>query len=84
MLPREGLSSEAVYEAFTRVLEDDRYRTAAAKLSKRIRSRKRTPLQEAAGERPGPQVHMLALLLKPPKKRNPNCKPQYSIVELKT
>ncbi|CAL8461822.1 g1353 [Coccomyxa elongata] len=48
MLPREGLSSEAVYEAVTRVLEDDSFRTAAAKLSQRICSRKRMPLQEAA------------------------------------
>ena len=50
MLPRQGLSAEGVYDAFTRVLTGDSYRTAAAKLAKRIRSRKRTPLQEAAGE----------------------------------
>jgi hypothetical protein len=49
-LPRKGLTTEGVYEAFTRVLAGDSIRAAAAKVSKRIRSRKRTPLQETAGE----------------------------------
>lgn len=60
MLPRQGLSAEGVYDAFTRVLTDDSYQAAAAKLSKRIRSRKRTPLKEAAGE--PPEVQSIALL----------------------
>ena len=61
MLSREGLSSESVYNAFTRVLEDGSYRAAAARMSKRIRSRKRTPLQETAGELSIP-VDMLDLI----------------------
>lgn len=60
MLSREGVSSESVYDAFTKVLEDGSYRAAAARMSKRIRSRKRTPLQETAGEHSIP-VDMLAL-----------------------
>lgn len=68
-MPREGLSSEAVYEAVTRVLEDDSFRTAAAKLSQRICSRKRMPLQEAAGERPAPNSTRLLYTYSTPRPR---------------
>ncbi len=49
-LQKRGLSAEGVYDAFTRVLTDDSIRAAAAKVSKRIRSRKRSSVQETAGE----------------------------------
>ena len=52
LLPRKGLSAEGVYDVLMRVLTEEGFRAAAGKVSKRIRSRKRTPLQEAAGELP--------------------------------
>ena len=52
LLPRKGLSAEGVYDVILRVLTEEDFRAAAGKVSKRIRSRKRTPLQEAAGELP--------------------------------
>ncbi|EIE24908.1 UDP-Glycosyltransferase/glycogen phosphorylase [Coccomyxa subellipsoidea C-169] len=47
-LQKRGLSAEGVYDAFTRVLTDESIRAAAAKVSKRIRSRKRSSVQETA------------------------------------
>ena len=49
LLQRKDLTADGVYNAFTRVLTDDSIRAAAAKVSKRTRSRKRTPVQETAG-----------------------------------
>lgn len=51
-MQRKDLTTERVYDAIMRVLTEEGFRAAAQKVSKRIRSRKRTPLQEAAGELP--------------------------------
>lgn len=47
--PRGGLTAARIGGALRRLLVEPGFRTAAAKLSRRLRSRPRTPAQEAAG-----------------------------------
>ena len=47
--PKRGLKAAKIGAALNRVLAEPRFKEAAVKLSKRLRSRTRTPAQEAAG-----------------------------------
>lgn len=49
--PRGGLRAAAIGSALRRLLAEPGFRAAAARLSRRLRSRPRTPAQEAAGAR---------------------------------
>ena len=46
---REQVTPGAVHAAVMRLLSEGSFREAAQRVSRRLRSRKRTPLQEAAG-----------------------------------
>lgn len=48
--PKRGLKAGAIGAALHRLLTDPGFATAAGKLSRRLRSRPRTPAQEAAGQ----------------------------------
>jgi glucuronosyltransferase len=48
--PKGGLKADAIAAALQRLLSEPHFREAARKLSRRLRSRPRTPAQEAAGE----------------------------------
>lgn len=47
--PKGGLKAAAISTALNRVLAEPEFKGAAARLSRRLRSRTRTPAQEAAG-----------------------------------
>ncbi len=47
--PHGGLTAARIGGALRRLLAEPGFRAAAAKLSRRLRSRPRTPAQEAAG-----------------------------------
>ncbi len=49
MLQRDALTEETAFEAFSTILGNSVYQEAARKVSRRMRARKRTPLQEAGG-----------------------------------
>lgn len=48
--PKGGLKADAISTALRRLLAEPAFRAAAGKLSRRLRSRPRTPAQEAAGK----------------------------------
>lgn len=47
---RQGINAEELHSALLQILTEPRFKQAAAKISVRMRARKRTPLQEAAGD----------------------------------
>lgn len=47
---REQVTPESVHGAVMRLLSEDSFREAAQRVSRRLRSRKRTALQETAGK----------------------------------
>lgn len=47
---KQGINGEELHDALLQILTEPRFKEAAAKISVRMRARKRTPLQEAAGE----------------------------------
>jgi hypothetical protein len=51
--PKGGIKAQAVEGALQRVIAESSFREAAAKVSKRLRSRVRTPAEEGAGKGPG-------------------------------
>jgi hypothetical protein len=82
LLPRKGLSTEGVYDVIMRVLTEESFQAAAQKVSKRIRSRKRTPLQEAAGELPSTSNQPSYEPLADPSRMS-NCTPPFALVDTK-
>ena len=60
------LLTEALPEAILRLLGDQRYAQAAAMVSVKLRARKRTPVQEAAGASAHPFVHTHAVAQQQP------------------
>ena len=56
--PKGGLRADSIGAALRAVLSDPGFKEAAVKLSKRLRSRTRTPAQEAAGRSPNSALLM--------------------------
>ena len=57
VLRREGLTEKAAIEAFSRVLREGSYAEAARKVSRRMQTRKRSPVQEAGGTHTLAELH---------------------------
>ena len=51
------MTDRDVHEAFSAVIQDRRFGEAAGRVSRIMRARKRSPLQEAGGERLRPCKH---------------------------
>lgn len=47
---KDGIDAEKLHATLTQIISDPQFKLAAQKISVRMRSRKRTPLQEAAGD----------------------------------
>ena len=56
-LDRKSMTDRDVHEAFSRIIQDGRFAEAAGRVSRIMRARKRSPLQEAGGERSRPRKH---------------------------
>ncbi len=48
-ISHEDITVPTIVEAIQKVLQDPSYTAAARRVSKKLRARKRTPVQEAAG-----------------------------------
>ena len=57
---RNQLTADAVHDALLRLLSDSSFAAAAKRISKQMRSTKRTALQETVGEEPLPLLYQWA------------------------